>query len=186
MRERAIKGSVLTSRLAFVERKLGKAGVSRVLAHLGDEDRAVLEGIILPAGWYPFDVQERLDDAIVFELGGKESVYKELGANSAELNLSASQKVYVRARDPHGLLKSAAAIYRLYYASGERAYEHLGDRRALLRTTGSETFSRHDCLTIVGWHEKAIEMCGGKRARVRETKCKARGDDCCEYLCEWD
>ncbi len=184
--ERSIKGSVLKARLAFIEQRLGKVGIARILARLSKEDRDVLEGILLPAGWYPFETSERLTVAIAKELGDGDDVYMELGRVSAEMNLSASQKVYVRERDPHGLLKAAASIYRLYYSSGERTYERQGDTKAVLRTTGSETFSREDCLTIVGWHERAIAMCGGKHPRVSETKCKAKGDECCEYVCEWD
>jgi len=186
MTERMIKGSVLKSRLTFLEQRLGAAGVTRVISRLEFSDREILQGILLPAGWYPFETAERLDQAIADELGGSDEIYRELGAKSAELNLSASQKTYVRAQDPHGLLKAAASIYRLYYATGERTYERAGEKKAVLRTTGSDTFSRHDCLTIVGWHERAITMCGGKNARVRETRCRARGDELCEYVCEWD
>lgn len=190
MSERSIKGSVLKSRLAFVEQKLGKVGVARIVAKLKKEDREILEGILLPAGWYPFDTSERLTVAIAHELesalGEKgDDVYRELGRQSAEMNLSASQRVYVRERDPHGLLKAAASIYRLYYASGERTYERVADTKAVLRTMGSETFSREDCLTIIGWHDRAITMCGGKDVRVSQPKCRVRGDDCCEYVCEW-
>jgi uncharacterized protein (TIGR02265 family) len=186
MAERVIKGSVLRARLMFVEQRLGQAGLTRIISRLPREDREILQGILLPAAWYPFETEERLDQAIAAELGGKDEIYKELGAASAELNLSASQKVYVRERDPHGLLKSAASIYRLYYASGQRTYERVSDTKAILRTTGSDTYSRQDCLTIVGWHERAIAMCGGKNPKVRETKCRARGDDVCEYVCEWE
>lgn len=184
--ERSIKGSVLKSRLAFIEQRLGKIGVARIVGRLPKEDREILDGILLPAGWYPFETSERLTIAIAQELGDGDEVYKELGRSSAEMNLSASQRVYVRERNPHGLLKAAASIYRLYYASGERVYDRLGDTKAVLRTTGSETYSREDCLTIVGWHERAITMCGGKNARVKESKCRAKGDPCCEYMCEWD
>ena len=177
---------MLKARLAYVEQRLGPGGVPRILLRLPAEDRAILEGILLPSGWYSFRTGERLAEAIVHELGEGDRVYKELGAKSAEANLSASQRLYVRAHDPHGLLKAAASIYRLYYATGQRIYERHADKKAVLRTTGAEAYSREDCLTIVGWHERAIEMCGGKNARVRETRCRAKGDPCCEYFCEWD
>lgn len=185
MGEKSVKGSVLKSRLSFID-ELDPKSKERIFARLLPEDRATLEGIILPAGWYPFETGARLDASIAEELGGGDALYRELGAKSATDNLSASHRVYVRERDPHGLLKAAASIYRLYYASGHRTYERAGDKKAILRTIGSETFSTEDCLTVVGWHEKAIEMCGGRHPRVRETKCRARGDDCCEYVCEWD
>jgi uncharacterized protein (TIGR02265 family) len=189
--ERSIKGSVLRARLAFIEQRLGKIGIARIVTRLRKEDREILEGILLPAGWYPFETSERLTIAIAEELSATtkiagDDVYRELGRTSADLNLSASQRVYVRERDPHGLLKAAASIYRLYYSSGERVYERLGDKKAVLRTTGSETFSREDCLTIVGWHERAIAMCGGKNPRVKEPHCRAKGEEFCEYVCEWE
>jgi len=39
---------------------------------------------------------------------------------------------------------------------------------------------------VVGWHRKAIEMCGATNVRVTETKCRAKGAELCEYVCEWD
>ena len=60
------------------------------------------------------------------------------------------------------------------------------DNKAILRTYDAPTFSRHDCLTVVGWHRKAIEMCGAKNVSVTETKCRAKGAEFCEYVCEWE
>lgn len=50
---------------------------------------------------------------------------------------------------------------------------------------GSRSFSPTDCLTIAGYREQAILMCGGKGPRVTEPRCRARGDELCEYLLEW-
>lgn len=180
-----IKGSVLQSRLAFVREHGGPAAVDRVLQALPDEDRKMLSGILLPAGWYPFATNERLDHAIATETKMGEALFLLLGEKSATDNLGSAQKIYVRDRDPHGLLKHAASIYRLYYDTGHRTYEKLAATSAVLRTFESRTFSRADCLTVAGWHRKAIEVCGGKGARVTETKCRTRGDEICEYLCEW-
>jgi len=91
---RSVKGSVLKSRLAFVEERAGAAGLERVLARLEPEDRDVLGGVLLAAGWYPFETGARLDAAIADELGGGERVYRALGARSAQDKLSASHKAY--------------------------------------------------------------------------------------------
>ena len=181
----SIRGSVILSRLAFVRGEKGDAAVKRVLRALADEDRKLFAGTVLPNVWYPFEAGERLDAAIAEELGGGEAAFKLMGARSAEFNLGDTQKLFVQGRDPHGLLRSASAIYRLYYDTGSRTYHASGARKAVLRTLQSKTFSTWDCLTVVGWHEKAIELCGGRNPRVIHTKCRARGDDLCEYLCEW-
>ncbi len=182
----SIKGGVLTSRLAFLEGRGGAEAVRRVLTTLPEEDRALLSGAIAGAGWYPFDTGSRLDAAIEAELGGGDALFREMGKQSARDNLSPAQRAFVRERDPYALLKAAASIYRLYYDTGRRTFERRGVRTLVLRTHDSTTFSRADCLTVVGWHEQVIAMCGGSNVRVTETQCRAKGDDVCEYVCEWD
>jgi uncharacterized protein (TIGR02265 family) len=179
-----VKGGAIQSRLHFVREQRGEEGVGKVLGRLTDEDRAACAHL-LTGGWYGFDLNQRLDEAIVAELGGGENVFEQIGEKSATHNLTNAHKAFVLGRDPHGLLKRAAQIYTMYYDSGHRTYESLGEKKAVLRTFESNTYSRHDCLTVVGWHRKAIEMCGGQQAMVTETKCRARGGDVCEYVCEW-
>jgi hypothetical protein len=182
----SVQGSVLMSRLAFVRNNAGDDGVSRILARLTDDDRKHLGGPMLPHDWYPFATNVRLDLAIAEEMKKGDVIFRELGVASAIDNLgSKAQRRYVAAGDPHGLLQHTTAIYSIYYDTGYRRYEKVGDKKAILRTYSSQSFSPEDCLTVVGWHEKAIEMCGGKGARVTEAKCRARGDEVCEYVCEW-
>lgn len=182
----SIKGGVLKSRLAFLEQHGGADAVPRVLAKLPEQDRALLAGPISAKGWYSFETGSRLDEAIEAELGGGDALFREMGAQSARDNLSPAQRAFVRERDPHALLKGAASIYRLYYDTGRRTFERQGPRKIVLTTHDSKTFSRADCLTVVGWHEQVITMCGGKNTRVTEVRCRALGDEVCEYVIEWD
>jgi uncharacterized protein (TIGR02265 family) len=182
----SVQGAVLMSRLAFVQKNAGDDAVARVLGLLTDEDRRLLGGVMLPHDWYPFATNVRLDLAIAEEMKRGDAIFRELGVASAIDNLgSKAQQRFVAAGDPHGLLQHTTSIYSIYYDTGYRRYEKVGEKKAILRTHSSQSFSLEDCLTVVGWHEKAIEMCGGKGARVTETRCRAKGDEVCEYICEW-
>jgi hypothetical protein len=181
----SIKGVVLESRVAFLEERGGRRLVERVVARLTDEDRRVLSSVLLPVGWYDFEINERLDLAIARELGSGDAVFKQLGEHSARMNLGSSHRTFVRSYDPHGLLKQSAAILRLYYDTGRRTYEKLGDKKAVLRTYDCKSFSRPDCLTNLGWHEEAIRLCGGRSPRIVEVTCRAQGGAICDYQCEW-
>ena len=182
-----VKGSVLQSRLEFVLHHRGAEGVQRVLDRLPGDDRAVFSGLVMPFAWYPFEANDHLDHAIALEMGRGDAVFRELGAASADDNLtSASQLHYMREHNPHALLKQASGIFTVYYDTGRREYERLADTRAALRTLDSLSFSTSDCLTVIGWHERAIEMCGGRNVRITEPHCRALGAALCEYLCEWD
>lgn len=80
-----IKGSVIKSRLAFVEEHFGKPGLERLLGCLPAGDRREL-GMVLAVKWYPFALGERLDDAIVHVLAaGDRQLFERLGARSGRL-----------------------------------------------------------------------------------------------------
>jgi uncharacterized protein (TIGR02265 family) len=180
-----VKGGGIQSRLEFVRERSGEPGLQRVLARLSESDRKACAHV-LTGMWYPFELNERVDEAVAAEVGIGEQVFLLMGEKSAAHNLGAVHRAFIDEHDPHGLLRRAAQIYQMYYDTGRRTYEKLGEKKAMLTTRESATFSKHDCLTVVGWHRKAIEMCGGSNVRVTETKCRARGADVCEYICEWD
>jgi len=181
-----VKGSVLRSRVDFVEKKYGHEGLDRVLGILPEEDRQTLARGLLPAQWYPFALGERLEKAILKALGEEgRATFMELGRRSASYNLGGVHQVFVSAGDPHRLLSRAPAIYRLYYDTGSRSYEKTGIHACRLVTSASETFSEGDCLTVMGWHERAVEMCGGRDVVIDHPRCRVRGDVVCEYLISW-
>jgi hypothetical protein len=181
-----IKGSVLRSRLAFVEEQAGAEGLERVLARLSAEDREVLSRL-LPAGWYPFELGRLVDQAIVEVLGGgDENYFVRLGRDSATRNLTGVHRAFVRPGDPHGFLVQSPDIHVFYYDRGHRTYERTGEKEGVFTTYDAETFSTADCLTIVGWHTKALEMCGATGVRIVEEECRARGGQVCRYRVRWD
>lgn len=181
-----IKGTILKSRLAFVEQHWGRAGLDRVLAELDPEDRRSLESI-LTVKWYPFVVGERLDAAIVRVLGGgKTDVFERLGEASADANLTTLHKNFLTPGKPHVFLGKAAQIYRFYYETGSRAYEQTGERSGTLTTSDAETFSTPDCLTVIGWYRRALEMCGASGVVIQEEECRARGGAVCRYQLRWE
>ncbi|MGH7702835.1 MAG: DUF2378 family protein [Gemmatimonadales bacterium] len=180
-----IKGTVLKSRLAFVEEHFGGDGVRRVLEGMTPDDRQALS-MLLSVKWYPFELGQRLDDAIVQTLGGGQpTFFIRLGEASAERNLTTVHRGFLAPGDPHGFLAKAPVIYSLYYEAGRREYLKTGEREAQLTTYDAETFSAPDCLTVMGWHRKALEMCGAREVRISEEECRAKGGAVCRYRVTW-
>lgn len=183
----SIKGSVLRTRLAFVRDLAPDSGLERVLSRLTPKERGVLDSL-LPSAWYPFELGSRLDDAIVQELGGgRPEFFEKLGAASAEKNLGADgvHRRFLVPGDPQAFLAKTPLIYSYYYDAGRRDYEKTGEKEAVLTTHEAETFSAPDCLTVVGWYRRALEMCGAELPRVVEEECRARGGAVCRYRLTW-
>jgi uncharacterized protein (TIGR02265 family) len=182
-----IKGSVLRARLALAEELRPGDGLGRVLARLSAADRDALSSL-LASSWYPFALGKRLDEAIVAELGdGRTDFFEKLGEASAEKNLGHGgvHRRFLVPGDPHAFLEKTPLIYSYYYDQGRRDYRKTGEREAVLTTHEADTFSAPDCLTVVGWYRRALEMCGAQRPRVVEEQCRSRGDGVCRYRLSW-
>jgi uncharacterized protein (TIGR02265 family) len=183
----SVKGSVLRTRLALVEDLAPGDGLPRVLARLTQGERDALTSLLASA-WYPFELGKRLDEAIVEVLGGGRSqFFEKLGEASADKNLGPGgvHRSFLVADDPHAFLAKAPLIYSYYYNQGRRDYEKTGDCEAVLTTREAETFSAPDCLTVVGWHRRALAMCGARAPRVVEEECRAKGGSVCRYRLSW-
>jgi uncharacterized protein (TIGR02265 family) len=180
-----IKGSVLRARLAFVQELAPQGGLERVLARLSPESQKALAGL-LATKWYPFELGQRLDDAIVRELGGgRHDFFELIGEASAEKNLEGVHKGFLVKGNPHAFLERTPLIYSFYYDQGRREYQKTGPSEAVLTTLDAETFSAADCATVIGWHRKALELCGAREPRVVEEECRARGGTVCRYRLSW-
>jgi hypothetical protein len=71
---------------------------------LSQEDRGSIGDLILAAKWYPFELGDRLDKAIVRILGeGKEKIFEEIGAKSALRSLTRVHKSFLTPGDPLAL-----------------------------------------------------------------------------------
>ncbi len=183
-----VGGNIILARRKYVVDRGGEELWERVLRHLPDDDAKELRRTILVTATWPLDLNLRLDDAIAKELhpGDPERAFREMGRASADVNLTGSQRAFLKAGDPHHLLSFAESIYAYYYAEGRRTYEKTGPTAATLVTYDAPPATPGDCLTVVAWHERAIELSGGRNARVVETKCRSRGDAVCEYRCSWE
>ena len=183
----SVRGKVLLARLEYLTRRGGPEKVKEALVRLPPADRAVLEGLVLSVLWYPMPLALRLDDAVAAVLSPDDSdrVFLEMGRASADVNLAGADWVMLRPGDPHYLLRMAPQIYAMYYLAGRRTYERVSDSEAILRTYDAESVTRTDCLTVIGWHQRALELAGAVGVEVEERRCRSRGAPFCEYHLRW-
>lgn len=182
-----IAGNVLISRLAFARARLGLDGFERVLGTLPDADQVIFRGRIFEAGHYPIALNHRLDAALAAALAPNDPkrIYVELGRASAENNLRGPHLTFLQPGDPQRFLANAKYIYKFYYAVGYRTYERTGPTSGVLKTFEAESVTAEDCMTVVGWHERALELCGASAVSIQEPLCRAGGAPHCEYRIRW-
>lgn len=182
-----IKGLIVHARVEFVKEHFGDEAWNRVLESMSAEDRQILGDTIVTAKWYPFEVGERLDRAIVDILGGgDEGIFEDIGVKSAQRSLLKVHKSFLKPGDPQAFMNKSDMIYKFYYDTGYREYKETGPNSGVVSTYEAETFSAADCLTVVGWYKEALKMCGARNIKAEEEECRAKGGTCCRYRFSWE
>ena len=182
-----IKGFILHSRKEFVIEHFGDNAWNSVLEALPEKHREILSETILTASWYDFEIGKQLDMTIVDILGdGAKQVFEDIGAKSAQRNLTGIHASFIEGNDPQAFLKKAGMIYKFYYDVGHRVYEETSPTSGIITTYDAETYSVPDCLTVIGWYKEALKMCGAKNITMEEETCRALGGDFCRYKVNWE
>jgi len=182
-----VKGTTLKARKTFVLEEFSENAWNSVLEVLPEADREVLGNVIPPASWHDFELNKRLDAAICEVLAhGDPKIFEVIGAWSARINLGGPHKAFVSHGDAAQLMRSTSRIYGFYYDVGSRRWESTGPTSGVMTTYDAKTFSEEDCLTVIGWYKKALEMCNAKNIQIEEVACRARGDEFCRYEISWE
>jgi uncharacterized protein (TIGR02265 family) len=182
-----IKGMIIAARKEFVNENFGQGAWEKVLAGLSLEDRQLIGESILSSQWYPFEIGDHIDKAIVKVLGkGDDLVFEQLGAKSAQKSLAKEHRTFLAPGNPQSFMKKTGSIYKFYYDTGYREYQATGPNSGVITTYEAKTFSVPDCLTVVGWYKEALKMCGARDIKITEEECRATGGKVCRYKVEWN
>ena len=182
-----VKGSALASRVLWVKLGYGDGGVERLLATCSPELRATItEGVKLPR-WYPFEQFIELSVKIDTIFGkGDLALIKPLGRFSADANLTTIYRLFFKVGSTQWILGRAVRLWSAHYDSGFLEVMTRGPRSAILRIRGFATPHRVQCESVLGWVERSIELSGGERVVIGESKCRTRGDDVCQIDATWE
>ncbi|QUV86437.1 hypothetical protein [Chloracidobacterium aggregatum] len=184
-----VQGSLIKSRLLYLQMKHGIATLKRILQSLGEADRAVLTKTVFVGEWYELGLLVRLDAAIVAELGANTpDLLEALGAFSAELNIGGTYESLVQ-RDVEGFLQLSAVVSPTFQTFGSARYEpesKTGPVRAGTVCLAYDTPPPSQyCQSGIGYFRRAVELCGGIQPEVTVTSCRREGAPECRFRICW-
>jgi hypothetical protein len=182
-----VKGSAPSSRVLWVQLEHGEAGFKRLLSQASPELRDSIEMGINKAKWYPFEQFVELN-LVIDRLFGKGDLglIRELGRFGADANLKTIYRLFYKVGTVHWILGRAVRLWSAHYDSGYCEVATRGPKAAVLRIRGFATPHPAHCLSVMGWAERSIELSGGKHPIMEESKCRTRGDDCCQLDVMWE
>lgn len=179
-----IKGTKVTSKLAYVRDVHGEDAAQAVLGALPREDRRRVSSV-LEIGWYPQELYERLLVALVDGVGGgDERELDRVGAHSAERQSRGAYSVYFRGKNPGDLLEGMPSMHAMLNDPGEMRVERRRDGHVTL-LVGSPRGEVHSCRVARAFYRRAVELCGGREVTVREVECSGRDAPACRFEIRW-
>ena len=181
-----VKGGLLRARFLFVVMNHSMDTWTNVLSTLPEAERESLKEIVLD-NWYPLTTLDLVDRAIAEQLGdseNEEEVFDRLGEFSATSALSGPYSSLINP-DVHSFLTQSALIHHAYQDFGKASYEPLSDTSGLLTIQYDKAPPVSFCVSGSSYFRHAVELCGARSARVTHTRCRARGDDACEFYFTW-
>ena len=87
--------------------------------------------------------------------------------------------------DVHSFLTQSALIHHAYQDFGTASYDRLSETSGLLTIQYDQAPPPSFCESGCSYFRHAVELCGARSARVTHTRCRARGDDACEFYFTW-
>lgn len=179
------KGTVFESTRLFALREFGEDGVARVLGELSPEDRQLLREVHA-IGWYPVEPVLRFHHALdrVFGSGNLDMCVR-AGHFSAGWSFNTVLKMFLRFRSPTWLVERSTSVWSRYHDTGRWKIETPSANRILGEIHEFEVRDPAFCARLRGWLQGAIELTGGQRTNVTETRCVCRGHDHCAFLSTW-
>ena len=182
-----VRGAMLASHLAWVEKQHGAAGVDAVWARLPERLRTPSHETIAPRDWVTFELLVSLDKAIAktYATGREESVAVELGRVSARRNFGPALEM-ARGVNVHSHFWSGKTHHERFQDFGTCTYVPLEEQAFRMEYREYPVVSRVFCLSAYGYFEESVHLLGGHEPIVEETSCQCYGDDACTFVVSWE
>ncbi|NQZ77327.1 MAG: hypothetical protein HRT61_14675 [Ekhidna sp.] len=180
-----VRGSVITNIDSYVK-DIHSDKYEKWVAALSDSTKEMMKRP-KSSTWYPIEdgiLEPTRIMCDMFYSSAKEGAWKS-GRYSAEMGLTGIYKVFVVVSTPTFLIRRASRILATFYDPTEVNVAESSDKSMLVHFTKLPTKSEHLEFRILGWMEKALEICGCKDLSVTAEKSIAKGDVLLEVAISW-
>jgi len=182
-----IRGLIVQSRLDYIENFSDENTYQKIKQKLNEPARQAIGEQVFLTNLYHFRLLKELDLAIGESLGSSlESIFREIGKNSANLLLDRYFYNYIHLKSPHGFLSQLERLYTYIWNFGNYSYQKFPNHSAQIKFDYDEDIHKPYCWYMQSFLLRGVELCGGKNVQVKELKCEAENGESCIYRIQWE
>ena len=180
-----VKGSPVRSLQKFLDAELTPEQRAAVLDRLPAEFAQRFRTPVLATETVPVFILNRLtEEAARIRKEPVEVFGRRAGREAAGEAVKGIYRFFALVLTPPALLGKASQMWSSLYNRGQLKVDEQTENSARLRLLEfpSETAG---CSRLTGWIERMAEMTGVKDISVEQTRCFAKGAECCEWRISW-
>ncbi len=170
-----IRGSIIGSRLAYIEDCWGTSSKSQIISHLPIKDRNLIKNLLFENTWFDFATLLLIDKIIINKFAnGNNKFLHELGRFSAEYNFNYLPKQLVE-QDLIKLFKNCSRINALSQNFGQFELEKSSVNnqigQVILLHRYPLDIPSNFCISTLGYFERLLELLGYYVIKACEITC---------------
>jgi hypothetical protein len=163
-----VKGLAFRSVVKALEQLRGKATADAVLQKLPPQlAEGIRYGTITATGWYPIDWYRELFQSIVATTGEGDRIVREIGRESAKLDMSGVYKYVFKLLTPRAIFELSTRLFSNYYDTGAVRIVESRSGFVHVRWSGCKGFDRNLWLEVVSSCETYLELARASNVRTR-------------------
>lgn len=179
-----IKGSIMSGIVRYL--RLHRKEAEKLLP---PDLQHYLNSRILATGWHPEEDYLGLMKVLVQIRGESKtpgaSSFEESAREAATTHFEGPYKALLRKGDPARTIANIRPFWELRHDTGEIEVTMEGERDARLVLRGYSLVAAEVCDLNQGTFWGMLDHAGAENIEMKHTKCRARGDELCEWRLTW-
>jgi|GEM_PF-1290204 len=185
-KEIGVKGMAFRSVLAAHLHLRGPAADEAVRKALPEAlSHALVTGTLMPSGFHPVAWYRELYAAIRRTAGGSLDVVRQVGALSAERDVSTMYRMVFKLLSPKTLMQSTQRSLQTFFTDVRLVASETSPRRIQFEYQGFVGFDENLWADMYGSSERLIQMTGVKDVVLLKTGGGGNGDSTMALTCSW-
>jgi hypothetical protein len=179
-----IKGTSILDAVEAARKREGEQRMAQIMESLPPRLRQVFDNGILPTSYYSLDAFVAFLEA-GFRLGGDdERILIKRTEAVVERQLTGLYRVFIKLGSPEFVVRRITTIHQTYF-TGIGIDVELRDGDARIRYTGFRAQHRLIEYVLIGFYQKALQICGARDVRAQVSVPLADDPPFCEVHVTW-
>jgi len=182
----SIKGNQIILAKRYFTHRFGADALNKVFSAMSPVAREIIEKPVVSGAWESEDAYIEFLAKADETLGcGDYQLDWECGRFLAKESIPTIYKIFIKLGDPAFVIERADRFWHQVHNTGRMETTRTGKNSVIGKLIGKESPHKAFCMSLMGYFQGTLELCGANNIKIEEVRCAANGASHCEYAVSW-